>query len=166
MKPGLILLALLVLALPALAQRPSGAGILVGVFMSRVGPEDRQIADSAPTFLEATVRRKTYRYPAIRSVTAPGHVFRHECKIKNLPTDVLLTNLKLVIVEAGKELVLLPTRFDGRALLLSSSKITVIVDGKKYHASKPLREIDAERQPKCPTGLKMVSGVYFDSKEL
>ncbi|MGC4045411.1 MAG: hypothetical protein QM758_16595 [Armatimonas sp.] len=150
------------LALPALAQRPPGSGVLSGFFFTGVTPEDRQIAKPTRFFYELLVGGKTWRYPALVNIDCPGHSFRYICKARGLPTNVVLTNIRIVVVEPGnKTSFCTPTNFDGRAALLSSSRASVMVDGKKLTATKPGRMPDSEKPVTCPVGMGSLSGLKF-----
>lgn len=156
------------LANAASAQKPTGEGVVTGTLITGVTPENRQIDPRAKIFLELSVRGKSWRYPTRIAWSSPGHFFQLDCKAKGLPTGVILSDLKLVVIEPGKPgpLVCTPENFDGRVLLLSSSRATATVDGARRRAAKPLTEEDIDRQKTCPTGLKYVSGLHFNSQDL
>jgi hypothetical protein len=161
MRTTLLALSLF-LALPTLAQRPVGNGTLSGLFTTGVTPENRQVDEKATIFYELRIAGKPWRYPALVVIDSPGHFFRFVCKAKNIPTDVLLTDIKLVIVEPGNKTSLcLPSNFDGRAVLLSSTQASVVVDDRKRRARKPGRLKDSVDREECPVGLRSISGLLF-----
>ena len=153
---------------PTSAQKPTGVGIVTGTIITGVTPEDRQIDDRAQIFLEVNDQGKTWRYPTRIARSCPGHFFHLDCKAKGLPTGMVLSRLKLIILEPGKPVPLVCTarNFDGRIVLFASPRASVVVDGVRRRVTRPLCEADIDKQKACPTGLKSISGLHFTAEGL